>query len=204
MILIYSSGGYSREFVRLIKAKNPNEDIQFVDDNPTGDAIKYHTALAQYNSKEARFVVGFADPRLRHQKTDQILADGFDLCSVQADSCIVGENVEIADGYILSDYSILTADSCIGHSFQCNIYSYIAHDCVVGDYVTLAPRVSVNGRVNIADHVYIGTGATILPGTISKPVCIGEGAIIGAHALVTKSVPAGVTVIGSPAKPIGT
>lgn len=203
MLLIYSSGGYSREFVRIVKANNQGEKLQIVDDNPTGNAIGYKAALAKYGDKQARFIIGFADTKLRQHKTDQVLADGFKLCPVQADSCIIGENVEIADGYILSDFSILTADLRIGHSFQCNIYSYIAHDCVVGDYVTLAPRVSVNGRVDIADHVYIGTGATILPGTKDKPVRIGKGATIGAHALVTKSVPAGVTVIGSPAKPIG-
>lgn len=102
----------------------------------------------------------------------------------------------------MSDYSIITSDAKIGSSFHANIYSYIAHDCLIGDYVTLAPRVSVNGRVHIGDHVYIGTGATILPGTADAPLVIGEGAVIGAHALVTKNVPAGATMVGMPAKPL--
>lgn len=41
----------------------------------------------------------------------------------------------------------------------------------------------------------IGTGATILPS-----VTIGERAIIGAGAVVTKDVPAGSTVVGNPAR----
>lgn len=43
----------------------------------------------------------------------------------------------------------------------------------------------------------IGGGATILPG-----VRIGAGAMVGAGAVVTKDVPAGVTVVGNPARPL--
>ena len=82
------------------------------------------------------------------------------------------------------------------------MYSYVTHDCVVGDFVTLAPRVSVNGRVVIEDDVYIGTGATILPGNANAPITIGKGAVIGAHALVTRDVAPGATVVGAPARPL--
>jgi len=52
-----------------------------------------------------------------------------------------------------------------------------------------------NGRpVHIGSNVWIGGGAIILPG-----VTIGDDAIIGAGSIVTRDVPAGVTVIGNPA-----
>lgn len=43
----------------------------------------------------------------------------------------------------------------------------------------------------------VGAGAVILPG-----VTIGENAIVGAGSVVTKDVPAGMTVVGNPAKEI--
>ena len=82
-----------------------------------------------------------------------------------------------------------------------NIYAYIAHDCVIGDYVTFAPNVHCNGNVHVHDHAYIGTGAIIKQGTTSKPLVIGEGAVVGMGAVVTKDVPPFTTVIGNPAKP---
>ncbi|MEL6737032.1 MAG: acetyltransferase, partial [Pseudomonadota bacterium] len=85
---------------------------------------------------------------------------------------------------------------------HCNIYSYVAHDSIVGDYVTLGPRVSVNGRVSIEDGAYIGSGATILPGNPDKFLVIGAGATVGAGAIVTKSVKPGEVVVGNPARPI--
>ena len=93
----------------------------------------------------------------------------------------------------------LTSDVVIGKCFQANLYSYVAHDCVIGDYVTFAPSVKCNGNVEIGDHVYIGTGAIIKPGEDGKPLKIGDGAVVAAGSFVNKDVPPGMTVFGSPA-----
>ena len=96
----------------------------------------------------------------------------------------------------------ITADARIGRQFQCNIYAYVAHDCVIGDYVTFAPRVSLNGNVVVEDHVYVGTGAVIRQGTSDKPLVLGRGCVIGMGAVVTRDVGPGVTVVGNPARPL--
>ncbi len=49
--------------------------------------------------------------------------------------------------------------------------------------------------VRIGRNVWIGGGAIILPG-----VTIGDDAIIGAGAVITRDVPAGITVVGNPAR----
>ena len=54
------------------------------------------------------------------------------------------------------------------------------------------------GDVVIGDRVWIGYRAIILPG-----VTIGEGAVVGAGALVTKDVEPYVIVVGNPARKIG-
>ena len=91
----------------------------------------------------------------------------------------------------------------MGLGLHLNLNSYIGHDCDIGNWVTFGPNVACNGNVIIEDHVYIGTGALIRQGTPDKPLVIGAGAVIGMGAVVTKSVPPGVTVIGNPARPLG-
>ena len=95
-----------------------------------------------------------------------------------------------------------TGDSQIGKHFHCNIYSYVAHDCRLGDFVTFAPQVCCNGRVQIDDHAYIGTGAMLKQGDHRKPLKIGRGAIVGMGAVVLKDVPDGAVVAGNPASVI--
>ena len=51
--------------------------------------------------------------------------------------------------------------------------------------------------MTIGDHVWIGTGAIILPG-----VNLGEGCVVGAGSVVTRSVDPYVIVAGNPARMI--
>jgi maltose O-acetyltransferase len=55
----------------------------------------------------------------------------------------------------------------------------------------------VKSKIIIEDYVWIGTGAMILPGVV-----LGRGAVVGARAVVSKSVPAGGIVVGNPARTI--
>ena len=71
---------------------------------------------------------------------------------------------------------------------------------MIGDFVTFAPGVKCNGNVVIEDHAYIGAGAVIKQGQPGAPLGIGHGAVVGMGAVVTKSVPAGATVVGNPAR----
>ena len=60
------------------------------------------------------------------------------------------------------------------------------------------PNFDVFGKITICNNVYIGNNALIMPGVI-----IESNVIIGAGAVVTKSVPENSIVGGNPAKIIG-
>jgi serine O-acetyltransferase len=86
---------------------------------------------------------------------------------------------------------------------------YIIHGCVVADglveigtgavigpFVTIGLRAGNVRGATIEENVSIGTGAKVI-----GAVRIGAGAQVGANAVVVDDVPAGTTVVGSPARP---
>ncbi len=110
------------------------------------------------------------------------------------------DDVTYGEGLIALSRVVFTSNIRIGRHFHANIYSYVEHDCIIGDFVTFAPRVGCNGNVKIEDFVYVGASAVIRQGTPAKPLTIGRSAVVGMGAVVTRDVPGGVTTVGNPAR----
>ncbi len=211
---IYGASGCGRSLVPIaveqLKRQGLYEqsELVFIDDAlDNKDLINGYTAM-NYSSFLAtqadnkKVLIAIANSTIREKIADKLVADNIALWSVQADNCILMDYIELDEGTALSPFVTIASNVTIGKCFHANLYSYVEHDCVIGDYVTFAPRVNCNGNIHIHDHAYIGTGAVIKQGTPDKPLVIGEGAVVGMGAVVTKDVPAGAVVVGNPAKPL--
>lgn len=205
LIGIYGASGFGKELLPLVREQYRDAQLCFVDDSSSDNELNGHriysyTEYLALPNVDKGVVLAIADSKIREVLEAKCSKDHVSILSLKASNTIILDNVEIGEGSVLCHFTQLTSNIKIGKQFQANIYSYIAHDCVIGDYVTFAPRVSCNGNIHIHDHAYIGTGAVIKQGTPDKPLVIGKGAIVGMGAVVTKDVPAGATVIGNPAR----
>ena len=207
---IYGASGCGRSLMPVAREHlvrlNIQAEIYFIDDSLLESTmINGHIALnyqqfKALNSEHKFVLIAIASSSIREKLAHQLNADHIQLWSVQATNTLIMDSVEIADCAVLSPFVTIASNVIIGKCFHANLYSYVEHDCVIGDYVTFAPGVKCNGNIHIQDHAYIGAGAIIKQGTPDQPLIIGKGAIVGMGAVVTKSVPAGVTVVGNPAR----
>jgi len=208
---VFGASGFGREVMPLLRAQLQQvasiEQLVFIDDAPPAKQLNGHDVLtwAEFLARPASqrsIVLAIANSSIREALAQRCQGAGIDQLSVQAANVVCMDSITLGEGAVLTPFVTLTSNIHIGRYFHANIYSYVAHDCIIGDFVTFAPRVMCNGNVHIEDHAYIGTGAVLKQGTSDKPLVIGRGAVVGMGAVVTKSVPAGVTVVGNPARPL--
>jgi maltose O-acetyltransferase len=113
--------------------------------------------------------------------------EGF-FCS--APNISIGENVGLADTYILAYAPVTIGDNC-SFSFR-NMIITSTHD--INNFSTVMAK-----PIIIGNNVWITTNVLILPG-----VTIGNNTVIGAGSVVTKNIPANVFATGNPCKVIKT
>ena len=210
---LYGSGGFgrgvmpaAREFLTAHGLLEKGGKLYFVEAAPTHKTVNGIDVIAEEDflalPREKHFNIAIADSKLREKLATAACARGAIPLGFKANNTVIYDENDLGEGTVLCAYSTLTSNTKIGKFFHSNIYSYVEHDCVLGDYVTFAPRVGCNGHVHIGSHVYVGTGAVIKPGIAGRPRIIGEGAIIGMGAVVTKDVAPYTTVVGNPARPM--
>ena len=193
----------AREQLQLLDV--PLNRLVFVDDNPgertvNGLQVLTYSEFNDVEASERKVVIAIAGSAVRKKLAERCTKDGIKPWSVIASNIMIMDDVQIGEGSILSPFVTLTSNIRIGKHFHANMYSYVEHDCVIGDYVTFAPAVKCNGNVVIEDHAYIGSGAILKQGKSGSPLVIGSGAIVGMGAVVTRNVPKGMTVVGNPAE----
>jgi UDP-2-acetamido-3-amino-2,3-dideoxy-glucuronate N-acetyltransferase len=140
------------------------------------------------------------------------------------------QSEDIGDNTRIWQFVVLLAGARVGN--DCNIcaHVFVENDVIVGDRVTVKSGVQLWDGIRIEDDVFIGPnvtftndkfprskkypeqfpitkvckGASIGGGAVILPgLTIGENAMVGAGAVVTRSVPTNAIVVGNPAKVIG-
>ena len=130
-------------------------------------------------------------------------------CILGDQSCI-RERVTVADDVVVGRGSLVENDTTIGAMTKIQADAYITAYSTLEDHVFIAPRVVTTNdnymgrtekRLGLLKGPTIRRGARIGGGAILCPgIEIGEEAFVGAGAVVTRDVPGGVVVVGSPAR----
>ncbi len=121
-------------------------------------------------------------------------------CIVGKD-CNLGQNVVVSPGVILGQNVKVQNNVSIYTGVECADDVFLGPSCVFTNVIN--PRSAINRRQEY-QKTQVGRGATI--GANATIICgnnIGQYALIGAGAVVTKPVPAYALLVGNPAAQIG-
>ena len=208
-IAIFGVGGFGREILTLIKdinRVNPQWNIiGFFDDAyPQGEI---HNGIPTLGGMEVlngwpadlALAVAIGTPRINKMVVDKITNPKVSFPTLIHPTVLIGDSdyVKIGKGCLICAANIITTNVMIGDFVILNLACTVGHDTVIGNHAAFMPSVNISGEVNVCECVYVGTGAKII-----NQIEIGQNTIIGAGAVVARSLPADCTAVGVPAKVI--
>lgn len=191
------AGGVGREVLDVALAARW-EVVGFVDDAKAGLRVR-DVAVSSPTSmpSDASYVVAIGSSSTRLEVANRIERPGLRAVSLLHPRAIIGPLTEVGPGSIVFGGAHVSSSVTLGAHVQVHYNATVGHDCVFADGSTVLPGANVAGTVQLERAATIGSGAVVL-----QELTVGAGAFVGAGAVVTRDVPPGITVVGSPAVPI--
>jgi sugar O-acyltransferase (sialic acid O-acetyltransferase NeuD family) len=202
-LLIVGAGGFGREVLGYIEDDNPlfnfkgflDSRLNALEATPrkvgiVGDPLLYVPVDGDV------FMAALGDPKQRFKYTATLRdLHQVDFATVVHPRANVSRHANIKHGCIIAPNVGISVDTHIGEFSCVQEYTVIGHDAQIGAWC------QINSHCTISGGARIGNFVTIHPNSvITSRAVIEDGATVGAGSVVVGRVPAGITVLGNPAK----
>ena len=207
-VLLIGASEHAKVVMDVIEKEGKYEIYGLIDSyKPAGNDVFGYKILGAEDTLVDLFMAGevtggiitIGDNWMRHKMAEKIkpILPGFNFITAVHPTASIARGVTIGAGSVLMAGVIVNSDSKIGEFCILNTRSSLDHDCVMGDFSSLAPGVITGGKVSIGAFSAISLNASIIHG-----VSIGEQTVLGAGAVALKDIPAYCVAYGAPAKVI--
>jgi len=190
-VYLYGAGGHAKVIFDILKSNNVSVP-EIIDDNRDLDSFMgipvSHTEIC------SPLIISIGNNSIRKTIAEKINPEIFSPCCSDK-TAIISASALIDNGTVVMQGVVIQSSVKIGKHCIINTRASIDHDCIIEDYVHIAPGTILCGNVEIGEGSFIGAGTTVIPG-----IKIGKWAVIGAGTIVIKDVPDYAVVVGNPGK----
>ena len=206
-VIIFGAGGHAQVVAdilfRMYETDGSVRPIGYLDDDQTLwgrrflDLPVMGSTLDLKNIPHHAVVIAIGNNRIRKRFAYSLTQMGEQFVTASHPTAIIAPDVTIKPGTMICAGVIINTGSMIGGHVILNTGSAIDHHNFIHSYSHIAPGVHLGGQVIVEDGAFVGLGASVIP-----RVNIGAWSMVGSGAVVISDIPAGVTAVGVPAKPL--
>lgn len=197
---VIGAGGHAKVVLSTLQAAGIKADGIF-DDSPEKQGLELFGVRVIGSLDAARAmkpqvgIIAIGDNKSRHRIAEEFA--GWEWPCIVHPNSYVHHSVSLGPGTVVFAGCVVQPDTRIGSHVIINTGATVDHDCVIHNFVHLAPGTHLAGYVVVEEGVLMGVGSVAIPG-----VRIGAWSVVGAGGVVIKDLPSFVVAVGVPAKPI--
>lgn len=156
----HSGNGYLAER----HGTEPQKDkMKIIGDGGHASVVRDLALLCPVACALGGFVVAVGDNVAR--KREALSAHIFPCNALIHPSAVIAKGAVIGDGTVILEGAVVQVGVKIGRHVIINAGAVITHDCVLEDYVHIAPGAHLCGNVHIGEGTLVGVGVGIGPNT---------------------------------------
>ena len=187
---LYGASGHAKVIIDILMELGASVDALFDDDSSINELMSIPVKHEWHG--ESPLIVSIGNNYTRKQIVDRLNCE---FASITHPTAVVSPKSSVGIGTVIMQGAIVQSGAKIGKHCILNTGASVDHECVIEDFVHVSPQATLCGNVHVGEGAWIGAAAVVIPG-----VKIGKWSTIGAGSVVVSDVPDGAVAYGNPCR----